>query len=187
MTRYTEIRDQLKTGDIVLLSGKGLLSLGIKLITRSRWSHVGMVLRHQGQVQIWESTRECNVSLKLLSNRIGDIQDQSGEIALRRLTEVEFDANDHTKLSKLREALKGRPYEDDEIELLKAAYDGPFGQNKEDLDSVFCSELVAEAYQCLGLLDNRTASNEYTPKDFSQASGLTLLKGKLGNEITLTA
>lgn len=187
MTRYKEMRDRLKTGDIVLLSGKGLFSLGIKIITRSRWSHVGMVLRHQGQVQIWESTKEHNVSLKLLSNRIREVEDKSGEIALRRLIGVRIGAKDHARLSELRDDLKDRPYEEDELELLKAAYDGPFGQNKEDLDSVFCSELVAEAYQCLGLLDNSAASNEYTPKDFSQASGLTLLKGKLGNEITLTA
>ena len=35
----------------------------------------------------------------------------------------------------------------------------PFGKNKEDLSSVFYSELVAEAYQTLGLLDEKKPSN----------------------------
>jgi len=52
------------------------------------------------------------------------------------------------------------------LELLKSAYDGPFGKNEEDLSSLFCSELVAEAYQRLGLLTEGTPSNEFTPADF---------------------
>jgi hypothetical protein len=41
------------------------------------------------------------------------------------------------------------------------------GINKEDLSSLFCSELVAEAYQKMGLLTEQLPSNEYIPKDFS--------------------
>jgi hypothetical protein len=55
----------------------------------------------------------------------------------------------------------------------------------EDLTSLFCSELVAEAYQRLGLLDESTPSNEFTPADFSEAEGLVLLKGQLGKETFL--
>eukprot|EP00735_Rhodelphis_limneticus_P011010 TRINITY_DN4057_c0_g1::TRINITY_DN4057_c0_g1_i1::g.11841::m.11841 TRINITY_DN4057_c0_g1::TRINITY_DN4057_c0_g1_i1::g.11841 ORF type:complete len:297 (+),score=28.08,DUF830/PF05708.7/1.3e-07,DUF830/PF05708.7/0.36,Ribosomal_L36e/PF01158.13/0.26,Ribosomal_L36e/PF01158.13/5.2e+03,TFIIE-A_C-term/PF11521.3/8.3e+03,TFIIE-A_C-term/PF11521.3/0.36 TRINITY_DN4057_c0_g1_i1:242-1132(+) len=41
------------------------------------------------------------------------------------------------------------------------------GTNKEeDLSSVFCSELVAAAYQRLGLLPHFPRSNEYLPTDF---------------------
>ena len=44
LASYHEIRTELKTGDIVLFSGKGGISAGIKWGTLSRWSHVGMIL-----------------------------------------------------------------------------------------------------------------------------------------------
>jgi hypothetical protein len=37
------MRAELKTGDVVLFSGKGGISAGIKWATLSRWSHVGMI------------------------------------------------------------------------------------------------------------------------------------------------
>ena len=33
MTRYEEIREQLRTGDVVLISGKGAFSLAIRIFT----------------------------------------------------------------------------------------------------------------------------------------------------------
>lgn len=60
--KYEDIRDQLKTGDILLFSGKGGISDGIKFFTRSQYSHVGMVYRlddpldPNGTVFCWEST-----------------------------------------------------------------------------------------------------------------------------------
>lgn len=71
-------------------------------------------------------------------------------------------------LNNFRHEISGRPYETNKIELLKAAYDGLFGDNKEDLSSLFCSELIAEAYQKMGLLTEKLPSNEYIPKDFSE-------------------
>ena len=55
---YGNIRPTLETGDIVLFSGKGGISTGIKWITNSKWSHVGMVLKltQFDAVLIWEST-----------------------------------------------------------------------------------------------------------------------------------
>lgn len=43
-SEYDSRRDKIKTGDIVLFSGEGRISTGIKWFTKSRWSHVGMVL-----------------------------------------------------------------------------------------------------------------------------------------------
>lgn len=191
---YEVLRTQLKTGDIVLFSGKSGISAGIKWMTLSRWSHVGMILRlpEYDFVTIWESTTLSNlvdldtktptkgVQLVPLSDRVDKYQ---GEIAVRQLRELELTKTDIDNLMALRRDITGRPYEEDKIELIKAAYDGPFGRNAEDLSSLFCSELVAEAYQALGLLDESTPANEYVPADFSEKEGLTLLKGKLGKEI----
>lgn len=192
------IRAKLKTGDIVLFSGKGGISAGIKWATLSRWSHVGMivVLPEYDFVTVWESTTLSSlvdldtatphkgVQLVPLSSRI---EGYGGEVAVRQLDGVTFDDGDIKNLMLLRRELAGKKYEQKTIELIKAAYDGPLGRNSEDLSSLFCSELVAEAYQRLGLLSEDKASNEYTPSDFSQDKKLQLLEGALGKEVFLKA
>ncbi len=202
--RYEHIRKGLKTGDIVLFSGKGAISHSIKLVTKSKWSHVGMVLQYTGleAVFLWESTKPSGVNeaidgkakrgvqLALLSDRLRDyVQNHDGQAAIRILKGYAVNGNDYEKLMAFRQKVKNRPYEKDKIELIKAAYDGPFGQNEEDLSSLFCSELVAEAYQKLGLLKEPPQglpSNEFVPKDFAEKRGLVLERNaSLGKEIAI--
>lgn len=194
--KYQSIRKELKTGDIVLFSGKGGISTGIKWGTLSKWSHVGMVLKlpEYDFVTVWESTTLSNtidldkniprkgVQLVPLSARVSGYD---GDIAVRKLTGINEAEIDLDALMMLRKEVSGRPYEESKIELIKAAYDGPLGRNSEDLSSLFCSELVAEAYQRLGLLSEQKPSNEYTPADFSEKKGLSLMKGSLGHEILI--
>lgn len=200
MANYDDVRNNIKTGDIILFSGKGGISHGIKLVTNSKWSHVGMVLRlpDSKAVFLWESTTLSNlkdaidgvakrgVQLVLLSDRL---RTYSGEVSVRHLENHEISNDEYMKLMRLREEVRNRPYEEDKIELIKAAYDGPFGRNEEDLSSLFCSELVAEAYQRVGLLRDENhgglPSNEYTPKDFSDRKNLQLEDGCLSDEILL--
>ena len=191
-----QMRSKLQTGDVVLFSGKGGISAGIKWATLSRWSHVGMilVLPEYDFVTVWESTTLSSlvdldtkvprkgVQLVPLSSRI---EDYDGEVAVRQLKGVKFGNDDIKNLMQLRRELAGKKYEQDKIELIKAAYDGPLGRNSEDLTSLFCSELVAEAYQRLGLLGDEKPSNEYTPADFSEREDLKLLEGSLGKEVFL--
>ncbi len=200
---YDRERSKLDTGDLVLFSGKGMVSQGIKRFTFSDWSHVGMVIRSVEfeAVLLWESTTLGNipdldtglptkgVQIVPLSERITHYD---GEISIRRLT-VNRTAAMKRDLIALRKKLRGRPYEKSEIELIKSAYDGPFGKNTEDLSSLFCSELVAEAYQAMGLLEGTKgrkhykASNEYTPADFSweKRGDMNLLAGRLGREVAV--
>lgn len=194
--KYHEIRGELKTGDIVLFSGKGGISAGIKWATLSRWSHVGMILNlnEYDFITIWESTTLSNIAdldykkprkgvqLVPLSSRVNKYK---GDIAIRQLQGVEFGVDGIRNLMQLRREVTGKEYEEDKIELIKAAYDGPFGHNEEDLSSLFCSELVAEAYQRLGLLSEGKPSNEFTPSDFSEKRKIELLKGDLGPEIII--
>ncbi|MCG7565870.1 hypothetical protein MHM95_06160 [Pseudoalteromonas sp. CnMc7-15] len=194
---YQSIRGQLKTGDIVLFSGRGPISAGIKLATNSQWSHVGVVIviPEYEFVCVWESTTLSNLSdlatgepvrgvqLVPLSERVNTYQ---GNIAIRQLEGVDQAELNHEALIQLRKELAGRPYEQRQLELLRSAYDGPFGANQECLSSIFCSELSAESYQALGLLNESLPSNEYTPADFSEAKNLTLTRGHLGPEIVIS-
>ncbi len=190
--KYSEIRNSLQTGDIVLFSGKGRISNIIKWFTKSPWSHVGMVIRSTewDMLLLWESTTlnklkdiqsgvaRQGVQLVPLSERI---KTYDGEIGIRRLETNKVIR--HQPLMDFRQEVKGRSYEQSKLELIKSAYDGPLGQNEEDLSSLFCSELIAEAYQRMGFISNDISSNEYTPADFGGNIGL--LDAKLGKIINM--
>lgn len=200
MVKYATIRPKLKTGDIVLFSGKGNLSTGIKWFTQSKWSHVGMVLvlKDFDTVMIWESTTLSNikdvetgkavrgVQLVTLSERLNSY---NGDACVRHLN---YDVTPEMMetLRAFRREVKGRPYEKSKLQLLKSAYEGFFGTNEEDLSSLFCSELLAEVYQRWELLPEGIPSSEYTPKDWSTGANkpLPLLKSAtLSKEISITA
>lgn len=198
--RYATLRRQLKTGDLVFFAGRGLLSDSVKAVTHSRWSHVAMVmvLPEYDFVCLWESTALSNlkdlnigrthegVQLVPLSTRLRTYE---GDMALRQLRGVRLSRRDMQKLMALRRRLGGRPYEESTLELMAAAYDGLLGEQNENLSSLFCSELVAETYQALGLIRGGRKdkpSNEYTPADFAEATeNLPWIRGQLGPEIRL--
>jgi hypothetical protein len=189
---YADLREELKTGDILLFSGKGAISDGIKFFCGSKWSHVGMVYRMKDNVGdsvfCWESTTLSNVQdaetgrltkgvqRVELSERLERCFASGYEVSVRKLNQ-QLDMNMLIALDQFRHEISGRPYEKHRLELIKAAWDGWLGQNKEDLSSLFCSEMVAEAYQRMGLLSGDMPSNEYTPKDFSDERKLSLLEG----------
>lgn len=191
---YSNIRNSLKTGDILLFSGKGRISDGIKFFTGSKWSHVGMVytikdaLDPEGSVFCWESTTLSDledadtgkatkgVQRVELSERLERCFASGYEINVRPLDKPLTDGM-VKNLNVFRHEVSGKPYEKSVLELIKSAYDGIFGENKEDLTSLFCSELLAEAFQRMGLLPEDKPSNEYTPKDFSEERRLSLLSG----------
>jgi len=204
--QYSLIRPNLQTGDILLFSGKGGISDGIKFFTFSKWSHVGMVYRlddpldPKGSIFCWESTTLSNVTDaetgKLtkgvqrveLSERLERSFATGYEISVRHLSKPL--TNDMIiLLNNFRHEVSGRTYEKSKLELLKSAYDGFLGRNQEDLSSLFCSELVAEGYQRMGLLTEDRHSNEYIPKDFSsERKGFSLELGyELSMEMPITA
>ncbi len=180
---YQQIRPKLKMGDIVLFAGTGLFSAAIRWATDSEWTHVGIVVPMefggQSMVLLWESTAllkvkdyqtgmvDDGVQLTPLSERIKHAR---GHVAIRQLNNP-LEPRQIETLARLREDWKHIKYERDIFELMRAAYDGPFGENCEDLSFFFCSELVAEAFQRLGLCPNDPASNEYVPAEFSKSSG----------------
>lgn len=192
--KYKEIRDDLKTGDILLFSGQEPVSGIIKLVTRSKWSHSAMVLKipDYDMVFIWESGISkakdffegkpvLGVQLVLLSERL---RLSSDPIICRPLKNALTD-DQYQKMIEFRNEIKNRPYEKNMVELFKSAYDGPFGQNKEDLSSIFCSEMIAEALQRVGLLTEDIPSNEWTPADFSVEKNKPQINALYGPEIVI--
>ncbi len=175
---YDRARNQLKTGDILLFSGNGLFSRIIQLGTLSPWSHVGMVLNiaEWDMVLCWESTslgslEDVNsgratqgVQLVPLRERIATYD---GRVSTRRLLEP-LDEKQCATLREFRKSMRGLPYETHHVELAMAALDFTNIEFGEDLSSLFCSELIAEAMRRVGVLGLDKLSNEYTPSDFAK-------------------
>jgi hypothetical protein len=187
---YDSIRDYLKTGDIVLFSGTGLAGGAIKLLTRSPWSHVGLIVRRAGEAEplLWESmpsgfckdvdsgSFRTGVQLVRLSERLARF---TGPVAVRRLNRPLCEQQ-RWRLEALQTEVADRRYERNLLELAFAAFDW-LTLNREDLTTLFCSELVAETYQRIRLLDDvehgALPSNEYTPGHFDERSDLGLNQG----------
>ena len=114
-------------------------------------------------------------------------------VAVRRLTDIDDAKREemYGELLKFMKEVQGRPYEKNKTELILSALDFQeeylsFLRNtKEDLSSLFCSELVAEAYMRMGLWDRKKLSNEYTPDDFASINDKNnpLKFGKLEKEV----
>jgi len=193
--KYDDIRDKLNVGDIVLFSGNSGFSRIIRHFCRSDFSHVGIVWRiDQWDLNmLWESTTQGKipdvfdltikqgVQTVALSQKIARYD---GEVTIRRLNKPLTDDMIRA-MTDFRRVVKNRPYEENKWNLAKAVLDRS-SDNDEDLSSLFCSELVAETYQRMGLLSEDTPSSEYIPHDFSSAKMKKLLQGyKLLDEIKL--
>jgi len=176
----------LKTGDILLFSANGLYSNVVKTFTRSKWSHVAMVINDDkyDELAIFESNSEKDaqdlltgdyeegVRLVCFNERINAF---NGKVSVRRLEGALLNNQLIEALDHLMAKIMNKPYEKSKAQLLGAVPKSPLiGNKKEDLSTLFCSELVAEAYQELGLLPCDIPSNTYVPSDFSVAKALEL-------------
>lgn len=175
---FDGLRNTLDTGDVLLFAGNSPLCRRIQRFTGSRWSHSALVARPhaKGPLLLWEATMAADLP-DVATHEIGpgvrlfDLEQwlryYGGETVIRPLR-VERTPEMRGALLEFYHEARGRPYETSRMELFRSFYDGPLGANRsEDDNSYFCSELVAEAFQRMGLLPAAPAANEYTPRDFS--------------------
>lgn len=199
--KYRDMRNELLTGDLVLMQGLDIESEIIEVVEHSPWSHVAMVIRISGidPPLLWESTplhflEDIVLHSKKSGARIVSLDDRlltAGmkklykAFALRRLkvrrTRVMMD-----KLRNYIENVHLLPFPTD-WELATSYFKGRFLGEKESFKSLFCAELIAETYMYMGLLPFDHPPNWYSPKDFSSEVQLPLLKNaQLQKEIIIS-
>ena len=104
-------------------------------------------------------------------------------VAVRRLQNItsEQRKNIYETMLRLRKEWMGRSYEKNLVQMALSAINPSdtflslFQNREEDLSSLFCSELVAAAYQRMNLVTTARPSNGYTPDDFSSARDSEIL------------
>ncbi|MBX7103783.1 MAG: hypothetical protein K1X57_06865 [Gemmataceae bacterium] len=179
LPEYHEIAPSLDCGDVLLFAGVSRFSLAIRLVTNSHWSHAALVARARpgSPLLLWEATLDTDLP-DVVTQEVSPgvnlydlehwLRHYAGETAIRRLNVERTDEMRSALLNFYNEA-RGRPYSRNRLELLRAVWDGKRATENltEDSSSYFCSELVAEAYQRMGLLPAAPLANEYVPRDFS--------------------
>lgn len=187
--------DDTRTGDIVLFSGTCNVGTLIKFLQGSIWSHVGMVICHPDYdfPCLYESSHSDGLicleqGVKVDGPQLVPLEEKiltyPGKVGYRRLINVEDSELDLVALESFRRDMLGRDFEQSIIQMFMANL--PIISNKQDLSSLFCSELIAAAYQEMLLLPPYTdrPSNHYTPADFSK-SCFRLLKGSLSEPFVI--
>lgn len=181
--------ESLRTGDLVLFSGRTLSARLVQAWTGSYWSHVGIVVRlpeYGNAPLLWEVTRASKVTdirhggvydgvqLVSLADKLASYP---GEAAVRRLTGIGSGQCHYQRMRPLMHEWGALPYCNFVLKQLRARWRGrdaaPLRQGG------FCSEFVAEVYQHLKLLPADKRPMDYVPGDFSPEARLSLLSGQL--------
>jgi hypothetical protein len=177
----------LKTGDLVLF-GSGSW-LGRLWPRRPAWTHVGLVLRcgDDPEPLLWEAQASSRRGAALAPLAI-HIARFAGRIGLRCLNRP-LEPRHCAQLEALRQEL-ARPPRDGLLDLIAAADDGWLGARSESLGEPAGAELVATAYQGLGLLEavetGGVPPDRFRPRHFADRYRLELKNGyALGPEIVL--
>ncbi|HRD85361.1 MAG TPA: YiiX/YebB-like N1pC/P60 family cysteine hydrolase [Rubrivivax sp.] len=152
---YEQVRDLLRTGDLVFCSGSYLFSSLIQRFTRSVWSHVGIVYRDDalGRVFVLESEAGIGVRLVPVSKYLRDYHGRrrpyKGQIVVARMDPVVDEGRLRQCISFGMDELT-RPYDNGEI--LRIAWRILFRRTRPARDRKYiCSELVHECYRRAGL------------------------------------
>lgn len=165
-----------------MLKGNRFYSKLIECACHSNWSHVVTIVKNwdgdPDKTFVFESSHDCSPVYDVLTKkevhdgvRLVDVDAflesvKTELVVLRTLFTCNTDAMQKATCELAHEVI-GRQYEQSTVQLVKSWYDGPGGATTQDLQSIFCSELVAELYMRANLIPRDSPSSEYTPADFA--------------------
>jgi hypothetical protein len=179
--------DTLETGDIILFRGNSWLSYLLQWIGRSRYSHVGMIIKNPSFINNslpdglyllesgWNSipdsedhTIKTGVQLHLLSDILKECQ--PGSVYVRRIS-CQRNPTFYEKLDTIHQTIHNRPYDMNLWDWIRAAYhldiDGSIAPSSSATTKQFwCSALIAYVFDKLDLIEPVNWS-VVTPRDFS--------------------
>jgi hypothetical protein len=170
----------IQVGDVIISSSTNDLQVKIQRFISSQWTGVSIVIPavDGDRLTLLEST-QIPICEDLISGRtIGgvgviDLQQKLDRYQGKLFHRSLIPPLDRDRINLLRQFVDltwGKPFNHSPYYLARATYRRNSPQSS--LDRFFCAELVATAYQYLGILtlppQGRNASN-YLPGDFSQA------------------
>ena len=125
-----KLKKKIQNGDIIFQTSKSSQSKAIQLATNSKYSHMGIIFENDGQLFVYEAVQPVKLTpLKEWINR-----GENDHYVIKRLENADqvLDSATLTKMKKIGEQFKGKPY------------DIYFEWSDE---KIYCSELVWKIYQ----------------------------------------
>ena len=177
----------LKTGDILLFNNKskncfGLFTDIIKIVTKSQFSHVAMVLVNPTYIKsnlkglyIWESSIEkqpdpqdgkykLGVQITPFEEIYDEYEKSNSQIYLRKL-HVKTGLITKKKILEIHKKVYDKPYDLDPFDWIQEV----IGKDKhpKKTDRFWCSALIGYIYSKLGIIDPKTDWSFLRASDFS--------------------
>jgi hypothetical protein len=167
VTPYRDVRSQLQSGDLLFCSGRYPFSRAIQAVTRSAWSHVGIVF-HMGSIDrklVLESVEDAGVRLAPLAKYLVDYehgQPYDGPVVVARFQAINTEMV--VRLGQFGVDELTRPYDRDEIGRIAARL--ILGESRPADDRGFvCSELVHYCFKNAGYEFARNRHGFISPGD----------------------
>jgi hypothetical protein len=167
---YRNLREHIRTGDVIAFGGKGNFSSIIKRFTRSPVSHVGVCLQRtmlgddSGRffLEIIESTSLRGFSGVVVQRMSEALDNYDGDVWVLQLSEESRTRFSEEAFTQAMFATVGKRY--DMAQAIGSAVDVIMPEQREDFSKFFCSELVAHGLESAGVLWD-VNSSEITPID----------------------
>lgn len=159
---YPQIKEYLRSGDILFCSGEDEISLIIQMATQSIWSHVGIIYQFEDidRILLLESVENMGVRLIPLSKYVHNFEQNhyfKGKLVVARCETLQ-EKDVKTMLNFGIDEIT-RPYDLGEINRIISRITE--GEGKAERDKAYiCSELVYECFLSVGI------HIPYNPKGF---------------------
>jgi len=176
---YSDIRADIRTGDLLLCSGTSTFSTLIKKTSNSIWSHVGFIIRLDmiGRIMVLESVETIGVRAVTLSSYINNYnatgKSYPGKLLIAR--HQEFRPDNIMNLSHTAVDLLGYPYNSIEIAeiaariTLKSIGIDLSNSIPDKLHAFICSEYAYFCYKSVGINIPYNCNECYlSPADFAK-------------------
>lgn len=187
LVQYSDLRKQVKDGDLLLCSGNATFSKLIQTATHSNFSHVGFVMWLQplGRLMVLESVESIGVRSVPLSSYLQDYNGSGtaypGRFLIARHSGIGNGALS-AGFAKFAIDMLGHSYDQDEIVRI-AAHVASCGLlddgDLQDVGKFICSEYVAACYRTLNVTITKGNCGFTAPSDFAKdtnVSAVALLK-----------
>mmetsp|Transcript_12355 Transcript_12355/g.26693 ORF Transcript_12355/g.26693 Transcript_12355/m.26693 type:complete len:308 (-) Transcript_12355:207-1130(-) len=169
-----QLTDELAEGDLILCGTRSYTGRCLQFLMNDKYNHCALVVRQstQGDLGILECSVGEQVHIKPLPFATDFMnwawkQKRYQRIAIRRVSVngLPLCGEQLQVLRKFTAEMIGKSYKVDKSQIL-CAFLGVHQLEEPSLNSVFCSELVAAAYQAIGVMRSSPAANTYLPSDF---------------------
>jgi hypothetical protein len=191
-----EAAQTAQTGDVFLFRGPSAADRAIQAITNSPVNHVGMVIAlddlppllwhaelGQSLPDVWAGERHRGTQLHRLTDAVATWHHKYGQDAWMRQVDIDVTREMEDEALRVVNELDGTTFPKT-ASLARGWLKGRV-RKRNDLEQLFCAEVVAITYERMGLLESKRPPNWYDPGKFWSGDRLELIGATLGPEIAI--